>query len=160
MGVGQGLADAKHSGVHVSKRIFILAHPEARARALECVRTAPEGYAVSVAEPTRSLEQNSAQWPILEAFAEQLEWPINGRMTKLDSEDWKAILTAAFRQELARVAPGLDGGMVLLGARTSKFSKREFSDWLEFLHSVAVDRGVSGPDGEPSGGQVMPKGKA
>ena len=124
------------------KQTFILAHDVARQRALEAVRMAPDGYAVSVSEPTRSVSQNSAQWPILEAFAAQLEWPINGRMAQLDAEDWKAILTAAFRQELARVAPGLDGGMVLLGARTSKFSKREFSDWLEFLHSVAADRGV------------------
>ncbi len=127
----------------MSKRVFIVgAHPMSRGNALEAVRSAPDGFAVTVAEPTRSVEQNAAQWPILEAFAQQLEWPLNGRMTKLDADDWKAILTAAFRQELARVAPGLDGGMVLLGARTSKFSKREFSDWLEFLHAAAAARGV------------------
>jgi hypothetical protein len=125
------------------KQTFVLSHDLARQRALEAVKTAPDGFAVSVAEPTRSLSQNSAQWPILEAFAQQLEWPVNGRMTKLDADDWKAILTAAYRRELARVAPGLDGGMVLLGARTSKFSKQEFSGWLEFLHAVAADRGVT-----------------
>ena len=125
------------------KRTFIVgAHPQARGNAIQAVRESPDGFCVTVAEPTRNLAQNAAMWPILEAFAEQLEWPINGRMTKLDSEDWKAILTAAFRRELARVAPGLDGGMVLLGARTSKFSKREFSDFLEFLHAAAADRGV------------------
>lgn len=32
--------------------------------------------------------------------------------------------------------------LVLLGARTSKFNRKEFSDFLEFLHSVAADRGV------------------
>ena len=37
---------------------------------------------------------------------------------------------------------GLDGGMVMLGARTSTMSKREFSEWLEFLHATAVDRGI------------------
>lgn len=134
---------AEREGGDAVKRTFIVgAHPQSRGNALEAVRTAPEGYAVTVAEPTRSIEQNSAQWPILEAFAQQLEWPVNGRMTKMDADDWKAILTAAYRRELSRVAFGLDGGMVLLGARTSKFTKKEFSDWLEFLHSVAADRGV------------------
>ena len=126
----------------MSKRVFILSHSEARRRAVQSCQDAPEGFVVTVAEPTRNLEQNAAQWPILEAFAQQLEWPVNGRMTKLDAEDWKDLLTAAFRRELARVAFGLDGGMVLLGARTSKFTKREFSDWLEFLHAAAADRGV------------------
>lgn len=124
------------------KQTFILAHEQARRRAGWAVAEAPEGWVVTVAEPTRSTDQNSAQWPILEAFAQQLEWPVNGRMTKMDADDWKAILTAAYRRELSRVAFGLDGGMVLLGARTSKFTKKEFSDWLEFLHSVAADRGV------------------
>lgn len=38
---------------------------------------------------------------------------------------------------------GLDGGVVMLGQRTSQFSKREFSEWLEFLHATAADRGVT-----------------
>ena len=63
-------------------------------------------------------------------------------MEWITDEDWKDILTAAFRQELARVAPGINGGMVLLGARTSHFKVKEFSDWMEFLHATAADRGV------------------
>lgn len=124
------------------KRSFILAHQEARRRALEAVQTAPDGYAVTVSEPTRNLEQNAAQWPILDAFAEQLEWPVNGAMCKLTPEEWKDILTAAFKQETVRVAMGLNGGMVMLGQRTSKFSKREFSEWLDFLNATAAARGV------------------
>jgi hypothetical protein len=81
-------------------------------------------------------------WPILEAFARQLEWPINGMLQKITAEDWKDILSAAFRRAQPRVAQGVDGGMVLLGQRTREFSKREFSDWLEFLHATAADRGV------------------
>ena len=119
-----------------------MAHPVARQRAVQAVQNAPEGFAVTVGEATRSLDQNAAQWPILQAFADQLQWPINGRMEWLLKEDWKDLLTAAFKQETARVAPGLDGGMVLLGQRTSKFGKKQFSDWLEFLHATAVARDV------------------
>lgn len=127
----------------MTKRYFILSHAQARQNALECVKTAPEGYAVTVAEPSRSLEANAAQWPILEAFSEQLQWPVNGERTWLSPEEWKDLLTAAFRKEVPNVALGLNGGMVLLGHRTSKFSKREFSDWLDFLHATAADRGVN-----------------
>ena len=124
------------------KQTFVLAHNLARNRALEAIRNAPEGFCVTVAEPTRSLEANAAQWPILQAFADQLKWPVNGSMESLTAEEWKDILTAAFKRETVRVAMGLDGGMVMLGARTSQMGKREFSEWLEFLHSTAALRGV------------------
>jgi hypothetical protein len=100
------------------------------------------GHVVTVSEPTRSLEANAAQWPYLQAFAEQLEWPVNGKMCKLAPDEWKDILTAAFQKETARLAMGLDGGVVMLGQRTSKFSKKRFSEWMEFLIATAADRGV------------------
>jgi len=124
------------------KRTLILLNDEIRLRAMEAVRDAPDGYAVTIGEPTRNLEQNSAQWPILEAFSKQLQWPVNGNMVYMSAEEWKDVLTAAFRNETARLAMGLDGGVVMLGMRTSKMTKREFSEWLEFLHAVAAQRGV------------------
>jgi hypothetical protein len=125
------------------KKVYILANPTARQNAIEAVKSAQEGFKVTVAEPTRSLDANALQWVILQAFSEQLAWSINGVMTKLEPEDWKTILTAAFRQEGNRVAQGLDGGLVFLGMRTSKMSKKEFSDYLEFLNATAVLRGVN-----------------
>jgi len=124
------------------KRLYRLVHAEARRRAAEDIASAPDGYIAVVQEPNRSLDQNAAQWPILQAFADQLQWPINGKLEWLTDEEWKDILTAAFMREQARVAPGLDGGMVLLGQRTSKFGKKQFSDWLEFLHATAAERDV------------------
>ena len=125
------------------KRIYRLVHAEARRRAAEDCKTAPDGYVVTVAEANRNLDQNAAQWPILQAFAEQLQWPVNGRMESMTPEEWKDVLTAAFRRETVRVAMGLDGGLVMLGARTSKFSKSKFSDWLEFLNATAANRGIN-----------------
>ena len=124
------------------KRFFVFAHDQARKMAAQFCMQAPEGFVCTIQEPNRTLEQNSAQWPILEAFAQQLQWPVNGAMTYLTAEEWKDILTAAFKKETVRVAQGLDGGMVLLGFRASKFGKKEFSDWLEFLHATAAHRGV------------------
>lgn len=124
------------------KRSFVLSHALARRRALAAVAEAPEGYGVTIAEPTRSVEQNSAQWPILQAFAEQLMWPVNGQMVHMSKEEWKDVLSAAFQNETARLAMGLNGGVVLLGMRTSQMGKRQFSEWLDFLNATAVARGV------------------
>lgn len=126
----------------MDKRIFVLAHDMARVNAINAISNAPVGYRVEIREPGRSLDQNAAMWPILEAFSEQLVWPVNGQMVKLTAEEWKDLLTAAFRQDQPRVAMGLNGGMVMLGQRTSKFGKKAFSDFLEFLHAMAADRGV------------------
>ena len=84
-------------------------------------------------------------WPILTEFSKQLEWPVDGRMTKMEPDEWKDVLTAAFRGESVRLAMGLNGGVVLLGQRTSKFTKAQFSEWIEFLYSVAADREVTLP---------------
>jgi hypothetical protein len=128
------------------QRVFILQpapHP-ARQRAVQFVlHEAPDGCAVTVAEPTRSVEQNAAQWPILEAFAHQLQWPVNGQMVWMTAEEWKDVLTAAFERERVRLAMAFDGaGVVMLGQRTSRFGKKKFSEWLEFLHAAAAERGV------------------
>jgi hypothetical protein len=92
--------------------VLTLTGPLARAAATRRIHEAPDGYVVTIKEPNRSTAQNSAMWPILEAFAEQLEWPVNGVMTRIAAEDWKDILTCAFRREQPRVAMGIDGGMV------------------------------------------------
>ena len=127
------------------KQVFVLQplpHPS-RQRAIEAIRNAPDGFAVTVAEPTRGLAQNAAQWPILQAFANQLQWPVNGAMVSMSADEWKDVLSAAFRRETVRVAMGLDGGMVMLGMRTREMSKSEFSEWLDFLHATAAKRGIN-----------------
>ena len=124
------------------KRLFKLAHAEARQRAIQCIREAPDGYVVTVQEPKRNLDQNAAMWVLLQAFADQLQWPVNGAMVWMSADEWKDVLSAAFRRESVRVAMGMDGGMVMLGSRTSKFSVREMSEFLEFLHATAAARDV------------------
>ena len=126
----------------MNRRRFVLSHSDARRRAMACVADAPEGYVVTVQEPTRSTDQNSAQWPILEAFAEQLQWPVNGAMVSLSAEEWKDVLTSAFQGETVRLAMGLNGGVVMLGLRTSQMGKRRFTEWLDFLRATAALRGV------------------
>jgi len=134
-------------------------HP-ARRNAVAAVYAAPEGHVVVIRDATRSLEQNAASWPLLTQWAKQKEWPVNGKMTRLTAEEWKTILTAAFRNETGRIAQGLDGGMVLLGARTRDFTKKEFSDWLEFLYAASAQHGVKVQRVEEIDAQVRARPKA
>lgn len=124
------------------RRMFILAHPESRRRAMACVADAPDGFVVTVQEPRRNNDQNALLWVLLTAFSEQLEWPVNGAMVKLAPEEWKDLLSAAYKRESQRVAMGIDGGMVMLGLRTSKMGKREFAEFVEFIRATAAHRGV------------------
>lgn len=124
-------------------KVFVLSHDTARRGVGAFAMTAPEGTVCQFKEPSRSLDQNAAQWPILQAFSDQLEWPVNGKMCKMTPDEWKDVLTAGFKQEQVRLAMGPTGGVVMIGQRTSKMSKAVFSEWLEFLHSVAAERGVN-----------------
>ena len=111
-------------------------HPS-RDRALQAVRNAPDGMCVVIKEPTRTLEQNSALWPLLAAISEQVDW--YGQ--RLTPEEWKDVFSAALKKQ--KVVPGLDGGFVVCGQRTSKMGKREFSDLLELANAFAAERGVN-----------------
>lgn len=121
---------------------FVLSHDLARRRAMAAVADAPAGYVIRVEEPSRNLEQNALMWKLLQAFANQLVWPVNGSMQRLSKEEWKDLLTAGFRQEQPRLAAGLRGGVVMMGLSTRKMGKREMADFITFIMSEAADRGV------------------
>ena len=118
------------------KRILILTGEAARKAACRDVLAAPEGYVVTIAERTRSLDQNAALWPALNEVSEQVDW--YGQ--KLTPEEWKDVFSAALKKQ--KVVPGLDGGFVVCGQRTSRMGKREFGDLLELVHAFGAERGV------------------
>ncbi|MBQ1784652.1 MAG: recombination protein NinB [Gammaproteobacteria bacterium] len=91
--------------------------------------------------PTRLAVQNRKMWPMLRDIADQLHWPVNGKLQRMKPEDWKDVLTAAFKQE-TRIAEGVNGGHVFLGLRTKEMSRKTFAEWIEFLHWFGTDRGV------------------
>ena len=104
--------------------------------AKQCIDNAPAGYIVRIAEPTRTDEQNRALWPKLQDIASQVEW--HGET--LTREEWKDVFTAALHKQKA--VPGIDGGLVFLGRRSSKMGKAEFSDLLELINAFGAERGV------------------
>jgi hypothetical protein len=102
-----------------------------------------QGYPVEVSfeHDLRTVKQNAQQWPYLQAFAKQVPCDVNGQMVLVTDEDWKDILTSAYRNETPRVARGFDGAPpVMLGQRTSKFTRTQWPEWMEFVRFAAAQR--------------------
>lgn len=125
----------------MSKRIYVLSHAVARARAIEGVRMAPDGYVVKVSEPTRTPDQNSKMWPMLTDISKQVKWAVDGELVYMIEEDWKDLFTAALKKH-QRMAKGIDGGVVMLGSRTSRMKKREFCDLIELIYAFGAQHDV------------------
>ena len=124
----------------MTKRVFILAHAQARAGATQALKEAQDGYKVTIEPPGRTLDQNAAQWPYLEAWACNKEVCINGSMVKATRDDWKDVHTGIYKGE-TRMAV-YDGRVIMLPQRTSKMNKSVFCDWMEYLIAVTAQAGL------------------
>lgn len=121
----------------MERRILALNNERARTAAHALIDAAPDGYVLTVQEPTRTADQNAKLWPMLSDVSRQVEW--YGR--KLADEDWKHVFTASLRK--LDVVPNLDGtGFVALGQSTSKMGKRQFADLIELIYAFGSERGV------------------
>lgn len=118
------------------KRIYRLVHDTARRLAAAQCMIAPYGWIVEVKPATRTLDQNALLWTLLEEISKSVNW--YGQ--KLTNEEWKDVLTAALKKE--KVVPGINGGFVVLGQRTSKMNKKDFSELLEFTYAFGAQQGV------------------
>lgn len=135
----------------MNKQTFLIEHKNPRFMAVvdrvcKAVRERAQesSFQVVLSEVKRTLSQNDAMWPALTDFAKQVAWPVtqrDGSTQQATADDMKDVLTAAFEEE-TRMAPGLRGGFVMLGARTSKYGKKKMGDFLTFLRAEGNDRGV------------------
>jgi hypothetical protein len=96
---------------------------------------------VKLPDGKRTLDQNDKMWPMLRDIARQVEWRVNGHRTFMQPEEWKDVITAWVRKNL-RLADGIDGGMVLLGERTSKMKTHEVAELIEAMYAFGADHGV------------------
>ena len=120
----------------MSKQYFIMAHEEARARAMYAVKTAPAGFVVEVKEPTRSIDQNALIHSVLTDAGKLVDWKFNGQ--KVDLEDLKSIFMAAYRKASGietRFVMGIDGQPVILNWRTRDLSKRECAEFIDMIYA-------------------------
>jgi hypothetical protein len=94
----------------------------------------------------RTGEQNNGMHAVFDDIAKQQDWP-RGSGQKLDGEAWKRLLMAAYERANNRAAefyPALDGhGFDVVYRRTSKLSKREASEFMEFVFAWCAEQGLN-----------------
>ena len=119
------------------KSIIILCGQTQRAYAAKKLAEAPADWIVTIAPPTRTIDQNAKMWPMLQDVSRQVIW----HGLRLTPDDWKDMFTAALKN--LRVVPNIDGtGFVAIGQRTSTMSKRTFSDLVELIYAFGAQHGV------------------
>ena len=120
------------------KQLFCLVHAQARHGAIETIRTAPDGYIVTIKEPTRTLEQNSMIHPVIANLARVLR-----RKTDKESlRQLRYLLLEQWTYETGRKPTferSYDGmRWVCINKGTSDLEKSdctEFIEWLLFQES-------------------------
>ena len=121
---------------------FILAHPEARQRAVQAVQAAQAGFVVTIKPPTRNLEQN-AKFHALCSDAEKagLQWA--GK--KRTAEQWKVLFVSGHSvatKEGAEIVPGLEGEFVNIRESTALMSQKRSSSLIEYTQAyIAQSKG-------------------
>ena len=110
--------------------------------AVKALLLAGHRLTLELRQETRRNAQNRRMWAMLGDVARQVNWYGH----QLDAEDWKHIFSANLNKQ--RAVPGLDGGFVVLGTRTSRMSKAEMSELMELMAAFGAQQGViwSDPD--------------
>ncbi len=120
------------------RALLILANDTVRQRAVKWIMGVPQGTRVEFRGPQRTLDQNDRMWAMLTDVARQHEH--HGK--RYDTGTWKVIFLTALGREVSFV-PSLDGkSFIPLGTSSSKLSKSEMSDLIEFLFSWGAENGI------------------
>lgn len=130
---------------------FVLAHDLARQRARQAVNEAPEGYVVTISEPSKSRAQEEHYHALIGDIARVFRW--QGK--QLDPETMKRLLVDQFRADTLRdpqlapkwhamqqveMMPSLDGSrIVVLGTQTRRFPRELASAFIEWLKAFEVE---------------------
>lgn len=124
----------------MSNVAIILTTPETRERFCRWVMAAPRNTVAALKGVKRSIPQNSRLWALLTDVARQAEWAGQKRTT----EQWKDLFTGAVKAAAnnLEVVPGLGGGFMILGLRTSEMSKAEMADLQTYIEAWGTQHGV------------------
>lgn len=109
--------------------------------AINSIVSSDECVVSITAGPTRSSLQNSHMWALLGDISRQVKWRVDDNFVYMSPDDWKDVLTAGLKRH-AKLAQGIDGGVVMLGCRTSKMSVRELAELIEFIYWFGSENSV------------------
>lgn len=119
---------------------LILSNLVVRERAKRLIDLAPEAAVVNIREATRNADQNAKMWAMLSDISRAKP---EGR--RLTPDDWKAVFMNACGWEVQFVE-GLDGRPFPQGFRSSRLTKRQMADLINFIGSYGAQHGVQWSD--------------
>ena len=117
------------------KRVFHLAHDQARRGAAAYVMQAPEGWRVTVEPPKRNGEQNAKFHAMCSDLAKAgVPWAGKPRT----ADQWKVLLVsghAVVTKQGAEIIPGLEGEFVNIRESTALMSVKRSSSLIEYTQA-------------------------
>jgi hypothetical protein len=117
--------------------VIKLVGPTQRAYAKAQIDKAPDGYVVTIREPTRTLDQNAKLWAVLTDLSQQKPEGITATR-----EEWKCLAMNACGWE-TQFMLGLDGRPFPVGFSSSRLTIAQMSDLIEFCHEYGARHGVT-----------------
>ena len=109
---------------------------------IKAMLSAGHRLVLTLAPATRSSEQNRKLHALIADVARQATWA----GTKQDAETWKRLFVSAWCRatgEPVTILPALDGhGVDLVPRRTSKLTKDECGELIEYITAWAVEHDV------------------
>ena len=121
---------------------IILRGPEQRERAKRLIDVAPDNAVVKVRPESRSLDQNARFWAMLSDIS--MAKP-GGRV--MTPERWKAAIMQSFGHAV-QFENDLDGRPFPIGHSSSKLTKAQMGELMEFMAAHFTPLGVKWSDGE------------
>src|SRR6185312_6403547 len=115
----------------------ILHSPSQRSFAKQMIDRAPMDAVLTIREATLSTDQNALLWSVLSDISRAKP---EGRCHT--PEVWKCLFMSACGHAV-QFEMGLDGRPFPVGFRSSRLTKRQFSDLIEFIYSWCAEKGVS-----------------
>jgi hypothetical protein len=107
-----------------------------RLRAKDLVDAAPQGAVLNIRPPTRSNDQNAMLWSLLSAVSRAKP---DGRTHTPDV--WKCLFMQACGHAV-QFEVGLDGAPFPLGFRSSRMTKEQMTDLIEFILQYCAEKGI------------------
>jgi hypothetical protein len=100
--------------------------------------------ALTISREVRTPDQNDKCHPMIRDIAKHMNHPILGK----NEDQWRHFLVANYQGQL--MVPSLDNTQVIVVPKkgTSKMTKPEMTEFIEYLYSVGADYNV--PWSEPS----------
>ena len=133
----------------MEKMTFLLRNSSIRQNCISVIQQLPASpdkpIEIVIQERKRSSDQNRRMWPLLHDLSAQVTW--YGQ--KYTPDDWKDLITALVaksKNEQQRTAPGIGGGVVMFGSRTSKMRVSEMVEVIEAIYWFGTEQNVKFSD--------------